>query len=87
MKTTLTASTLLILLLCSCSKPENWISGPQAKTVCMQFIYSSGFTNQPSLIMEEVDGRYCTYRFMNGGVVVPGHVRVDRQTSSAEFGK
>ena len=87
MKAILPTSTLLFLLLCSCSKSESWISAPQAKTVCMQFIYRSGFTNRPALIMEEVNGRYCTYRFVNGGAVVPGRVLVDRQTSSAAFRK
>jgi hypothetical protein len=74
----------------------------------MQFMYRSGFTNQIALLSEEVNGRYCTYRFfyggavvpdarsrnksqtspayhLVGGAVVPGRVRVDRQTSSVEF--
>jgi hypothetical protein len=53
----------------------------------MQFIYKSGFTNSPALIMEQVNGRFCIYRFMQNGAVVPGYVRVDRQSSRAEFRK
>lgn len=85
MKATFLTSALLFLLLCSCSKPETWISASQAKTVCMQFMYRSGFTNQLALVMEDVNGRYCTYRFLYGGAVMRDRVRVDRQTSSVEF--
>jgi hypothetical protein len=74
-------------LLCSCSKSSTWIPESQAKTLCMQFIYKSGFTNSPALIMEQVNGRFCIYRFMQNGAVVPGYVRVDRQSSRAEFRK
>ena len=68
-------------------KPQGGISESQAKTICMQFIYRSGYTNQPKLFMEKATDKYCIYRFMDGGVVVPGMVHVDRETSRAVFKK
>ena len=77
--------TFLSVLLCSCSQSESLISEPQAKTVCLQFIWKSGYTNRPALVATRVQGRFCYYRFMDNGVLVPSTVRVDLQTGTAEL--